>query len=963
MSKTDKDPQKNVAQWRTIQFIPDKALKNFNPDLGEFDSSDAPRSEAVADQLARQLSKFIQAGDSRYPLKTVLRSIFSKKVMTSPALFLDSIQNSFKQWHTKCWNPPHLCIPPRIGILGGLGQGKTTVIHWALVKMEQNALQFRQKKWQQSWSVEWFDTAFYKSDELEHELDRLLGSIAPSNLRERLCSISAYLAILILMLTAVFIFPLIFPEELSAIKKIPISLKLITLSAGTFIAYIFKPWRYWWRSGQREMTLGSKNWWKQGLKLLRGTVQILVIDNLDRANLKQQRAILRSIYKHQDQLGYAVVIGYDETQLLMSNPDPESPRELLNKSINIEARMPVRVLTDTLRLAWMASAQAARLNPDLAFLKAPRAVGALAKVMELLSSIQVVSPRVAKHMVNNGLFFLAHVQENEQPELDDWCAILRLLSLHTVLPQLRLQGDALRDALQSNQVNGLKAVTDLFFTHTNETEIDPNINLAQTLFNVTRMYNPANLDWAPWVVLWATRAFADESLGQPTHHKQLHNDNELKIPDFDSINFLSDGLHRLIKGKPYTSLVSFSDLLSGLGDLDPDQRKHTIYIIAQALLPLVGLFIVQLKERSERQQLLTGLWSAANNGSLNWIFEQTDKGDFLVCLSELMLIEQDPWPLTSQKVFSSWWQHLSDTELNIASTRRVRLLSLVPASSFHLADILACSANAQNKFIQHDLGPETWLTSYNSTNNQSSKLTLFDDPVKQFLENNIGSENVKRYWPTIRAHDSSFSKLLIEHCDAWRRLQLRGALQLTPLEFLLFNDDAFAEKLQSREFEDVLAGLTPLFFDGYHWSGKSWLTLLKFMCNMDPSLKTFRQLRKRFLPLLKKPAINQQHLHVQVLLAATFADIKGVNQLTKKLTQPLPEKIATILIENLQWWVSIYASIWHEKHPVKDVIIYKNTLIKSWVANLQKDTWDKVFSNTRVSDDWKQLHTAHWHTK
>ncbi len=651
------------------------------------------------------------------------------------------------------------------------------------------------------------------------------------------------------------------------------------------------------------------------------------------------------------------MIGFDETRLLASLPEPESPRELLHKSINVEARMPVRILTDTLRLACMASTQAVSLNPQLSFLKDSRAIAALAYMMELLSPIQAVSPRVAKHMVNNALFYLAQIQQSEQPMLEDWCAVLRLLSLHITLPQLRSQGDTLSRVLQRNQVDGMAELTELIFTvETDKTKAArqaESIRLVLIVYNATRIYSPANQDWSSWVMLWAARALGE--LENQTMTPEQPPDKSF-IPDFNAVNYLNDGLQRMIEGKPHTALASISDLLAGLaGDTTPEKIHKISKLVAAALLPLIALRIIKLTAK-ERQRFLTTLWQAANDNTLVQVFEFTDKGDFLVCLSAWMLQEESPWPTSTQENFTEWWLSLAAADLNISPARRMRLLTLLPAGCFHLVDILAYAA-----LVDEGLGSETWLAAYAGGADSDLKFNL-NHPVEQFLDSNTGSESVKRYWPAIPVESPDFIALLTEHCHAWRRLKLRSAILQTPLEYLLFEERAFADYIRTPQAEPILKALVGLFFDGEQWEKVNWPDLLIFFLNQNSSLsrvKKLKELRKRFLPLLKKPILDPRGLQLQLMLAAIFPNKQIFNRLAKNLILPLSEEEAEIILDNIKSWASIYTEAAHRYNLDESIEQYQAELVKYWVARLAPETWDKVFKNSTVPDAWRQLHLAH----
>ena len=828
MSKPERAGPLRDDGWRTVRFIDDAPLVRFDPE--HFDESDAPRCGSVADQLARQLIDFIRSPESGHGHR-----------------------------------------PPRIGLFGGLGQGKSTVINWVLTKCEQSldsapdaspsSANCHRSRWQQL-RVERFDAAFYKSDELEHEFDRLLGTLSPRGWPSRLITLALCSTLLLLPVVVYWLLP----DDLEK-DSARYLVMLFVFFAGVISPTVLKRWSYWWRSGLRERSIGSPHWWLQARKMIGATTEILVVDNLDRANLKQQRAVLRALYKHLDHIGYAVVVCFDETPLLASETDPESPRELLRKSIHIEARMPVRVVTDTLRLAWMALSQAARLNPDLApILDNPRAVDALARTLELLAQIQPVGPRVAKHTVNNALFFLAHVQSRNPPALDDWRAVLRLLALHTAMPQLRRYGDALRAVLQRNSHDGLSALTALIGTAAGD---DPPA-LAERIFNATRAYHPADFDWSPWVVLWHSRGFTT-----PADVAEGTNQRSSNVPDFETVNHLSDGLTLLINGKPRTEFSTITGLLPGLRDVASGAALEKIeQDVAAVLQPLIGTMLIQL-EPVQRERLLSELWAALIEGVLDWLLDAERKKALLITLSEWMLIEALPSPARSQQQFNEWWHVISWPDATVAVTDNLRLLTLLPPGRFHLADTLAYAALA--KGAQHfDLGPEQWLAGYDIDHGDCLRFDV--DYPELFRQSRTDGGMIKRLWPPISPANERIVELLSEHCAAWRTLKMEGSLGSTPLEYLLLKERTFGERLQEERPQKWLPALSELFFDGHIWGTERWLALLRLNVitgselDRNRALRELNALRSRLTPLWRIPAAQQDQLKVQILLASSFPD-------------------------------------------------------------------------------------------
>lgn len=892
----------NNQDWRTIRFLSDEPLKVLNDD-------DAPRCKPLAEQLAKELVDFINR---------------SKENRASA---------------------------PRIGVFGGLGQGKTSVINSALDITE---TQLRENQWAKEKFVEWFDTAHYKNDDLEYELDRLLGGMGPSTTSIHIARLSAYFFPVV---TLVSIFLILFALTKGGINWDNLKVILPLLGIGGFftsvIATVIKPWGYWWRSGQRSNTLGLPIWWRQGLKLLRRNTQILIIDNLDRASLSQQRAVLRALYKHRDDIGYAVIIGFDESRLLEAKPDPEAPIDLLRKAVHVEARMPVRVLTDTLRLAWMAMAAAAELNPQWAkLLNDDKALGALARVLELLSPLQAVSPRLAKHRVNNALFFLAQVKDSNLAEVDDWRAVLRLQALLAVLPDLRNQGDALRLALERNQWDGLDAVIKQLPTIDEATH-----TLALLVFNETRAYYPADYEWSVWVAAWLQRSVGDFN-PNPTPLNATST-----LPDFDYVNRLLDGLKRLAQGWPLGEAANVSVWFTGLPlNINYDGAvKQAI----STYLPLIDLLLLRLSE-IERQRLLNALWAAAEGQYLNWLLSAVGTARFYSRLAEWQLAECNVQPIVDQTAFTQWWTRLVADDVGLSVYTRLRLLSLIPAKRFHLAEILAYVALPDDR-DRIDISPEAWVATYGwsgsdklkmfKSKSSAKKLTLPDAPVQKYRQLGLTSDKFKRVWPPITVTAENFPALLTEHCATWRRLGLQGGLQASPLEFLLFDDGAFGRWLKTTDTDTVLLALSELFSgDDAKWVVEAWLSLLQFRlvlsapptasdlpiaqartASRKTNLAKILRLKKRFEPLWKQASKNPKLRSVQCLLAVTFPS----KQALRRLVGDNDEPAIALFVILLKPWVRMCAELAltpdakGDFHGCKTQDDYAQLLTVAWFSSLK----------------------------
>ena len=180
---------------------------------------------------------------------------------------------------------------------------------------------------------------------------------------------------------------------------------------------------------------------------------LVVLDDLDRATTDQQRAVLHALVRHTQLLRCPLVVCFDETEFLATDPDPEEPAELLLKLIQVRLRLPPRSREDAVLLAWGAvsvwhKANPGRRNWGRPFLH-PVWVGHLARVMLVTGS---VGPRRAKSLVAEVMLAaegLRRGQNDQGPNLGDANALLLLAALGQIQPLVRRDPDLLLACLEA----------------------------------------------------------------------------------------------------------------------------------------------------------------------------------------------------------------------------------------------------------------------------------------------------------------------------------------------------------------------------------------------------------------------------------------------------------------------------------------------------------------------------------
>lgn len=366
-----------------------------------------------------------------------------------------------------------------VGLFGGLGQGKSSLVLTLLDNLRK----------QHQYKGLLFNVSDYKAADLEFELDRILASYSPGR---HFRWLPLLVIVLLLVLTPANGIPLPLLPDAWETKALAFLTGVLGLIGGlyrrpfTFLRR--RTERHWWTS------TGLRHVWKRlrsGQLWLRQP-DLLVVDDLDRAAVPQQRAILRSLFKLDMPL--TILIAMDETALRQSDPDPESPEEFLRKHVPVRMKIPNRVQEDTIFLVFQLTMALRERNQQAAdngkqgaqvvvsLLNQPGCIAAICQVVSLLPE---PGPRRIKRLLNN--WALRCAQSNiRDPE--DAGALLRLSGLTELCPPLRAEHERFIELLRNNDTTELEAFWQ-------KSKLKPD-SLALRFFASSRGLRPRQRSWS-----------------------------------------------------------------------------------------------------------------------------------------------------------------------------------------------------------------------------------------------------------------------------------------------------------------------------------------------------------------------------------------------------------------------------------------------------------------------------------
>lgn len=550
--------------------------------------------------------------------------------------------------------------PLRIGLFGGLGQGKSTVMTQVISRIHERKITRRIFLARCNWIPKWlstrkayihsFDASLFRADDLEGQFNTALLL--------RWLPWRGFVLLLLFLTPFIFLWPVL---------PAPWILTFVLVSSVVFPLFP-KILSFLEKFGVQKLKQGTNDAWLQQLaRHLPAGPEIVVIDDLDRAKIDQQKAVLRALYKHSQRFGFCLVVCLDEKEMLNAPRDPEAPEELLNKVIQTAHRMPSRTLEDSAVLTFILCRQYAQANSSSDYcnrLVDPLFMGDMARLTMLLGE---TNPRTLKRLLSDTLTMGQQLNIANTLTLS---AIARLIVLYQIEPGARTSSEIVIGTLEENRISSIDKLSDIFSNDLVRRE------KLRVFLTRTRAMQPERTSWrsifaqsisTPRTPLQSTIAWFEEleRLIKESDHK------------YSLSNFLRHISKRLVKGfESIGNGYSSQDFTSELAAL----RKIGISASPPIVWPFFVAYAVS-RQPYERCRLYTFFeqWldiAAPHNNA--WI----DHAYF--CLYREWLSDQEAWeqtPVNNQ-------DRLVSIVCMKFKARRFSLLSLIEVNNDNFLDLL-----------------------------------------------------------------------------------------------------------------------------------------------------------------------------------------------------------------------------------------------------------------------------------
>ena len=493
----------------------------------------------------------------------------------------------------------------RFALCGGLGQGKSSAI-LQLCKLLKQEIKIKDLNVgnNQAWICKPFDVSKYRHLELEYSFDDFIHSFFLLRLLWRL----APLLLVCLTIAAPQLYLDIFLTQPSEDEQSVRSAwaEYLAQWPGYLLASLLLLWnspkilgnitRIWLISARKEFFQGLANqsWhnalanhlqhlWQQILAAFKP--RLIIIDNLDRASIQQQRSLLRGLYKNQQLLHFHVLLVLDENSLMLAANDPESPQELLRKVTDAQFRLPARSPETLVWQSLNLCREAANKNSEANFFQQPIFC---CDLLLLLSWLPNPGPRLIKQLLNNLLTY----SEGNLNTIDA-SALLKICAIDLLAPGLRLRPGLLLELLNSTVSTELENILD---------KCEQNAELKRGIdwprlrgLLMSTMGSRPQSDGGNWKNIIANLSRAHKQEHTPRSHELFPLsettaiENVTKKLKFTDLQLVLQLLHDIVDGKSTTdSLIKVQDSMEVGYDSETNNSLEQPMVL---LLLLLNLFV------------------------------------------------------------------------------------------------------------------------------------------------------------------------------------------------------------------------------------------------------------------------------------------------------------------------------------------------------------------------------------
>ena len=642
----------------------------------------------------------------------------------------------------------------RIGLFGALGQGKSSV----LLSVE-SELETRYR-------VARFECSNHRQQQLEFEFDRMLASLSPGY---KLANLAFWLAIAV-FIVASFSMP---ANSTSFTWPLSKTLQVVSLLVAIFL---LPSWKHLRRNLERAFNLYGIRWsgWyviKKGLARFFTRPQVLLVDDLDRASLKQQRAVLRALAKV-PRSPQVIVIALDETQLLNALPDPEAPAELLRKFINVECRLPQRLQEDHVYLSLVLLHEFCKNNSQASIssgLLEPQLVGDICRVVGWLPN---PGPRRIRHLIND-LALLAEQLQIYRP--GDVAALLRILGLYELAPALRSIDERLIAALEECTsweyfCQRCRLPLGQNYPKSNGDPNSDELKGIRSFYKLSRCMRPETISWAQLV-----GHQQDKEAVTPSTH------NMPSVLEQESITKRLTEIRRLL-------LDAANGYTGARLTLEPFDQ-HCFW-------PMADVALAHTREPSQRQRLYLYL--------LDFINKSAGRNDWFYCLCRHWFSDSEVLDLCASDFLLALCQDIQK-RFDVES---LRLLLYLPGAQLSFQQRLALLGNSEQNKRELSLA-RRWLSDYSIDDHDGA------EPFTSTYEN---LDLLQKCWP-LPGNDGEYFSW---HCRQFATLlDKKPDLALPNNLRALWFDNGWLAQFAADDLATTLNGLADL-LSPFKYSASSW---------------------------------------------------------------------------------------------------------------------------------------------